>query len=536
MRTPLAGQLEPMRPRGPQCFVDWRYVRAGYVPWYARAERLGVWDPAPPGTYGQPKAPSGVRLQAQRAEKLGPTIPRDRPWEYAYNVATALHDGGVYRVWYSCVPDDHFEGHELRWPIGYGNLLCYAESDDGFTWRKPALGIAPYRGKEQTNIVYGRDLSPNGFHGGSVFLDPHAPDGERYKLLYMGLIASEDVERWRADHRPRFGDDMDPMSFRKGTDQARRMLEASGHLQRDRPANLIYVMAGAVSPDGLRWTALPEPLMVHFSDTLNTASWDPALGRYVGYFRTWRGGRRCVGRAETEDFSLWPSTPDTVLQAPLDRHPSDDVYTNAKTLYPGSGDTHLMFPAIYHRFDDSRETYLASSVDGVNWQWVPGGPVVERGPHGAWHGGDVTVSHGLVPLAGDRIAVPFEGYVYPHKYPRGSEPFGAPGWAVWPRGRLSALVADERGEFSTPELIFQGRRLCLNLKTTHAGEVLVELQGENGQPIPGYTFAEADPLVGDSLDRPVTWQGNADIGAHAGKPVSLAFRLRRAQLFAFEWT
>jgi hypothetical protein len=73
------------------------------------------------------------------------------------------------------------------------------------------------------------------------------------------------------------------------------------------------------------------------------------------------------------------------------------------------------------------------------------------------------------------------------------------------------------------------------VKTPHAGEVLVELQDESGQPIPGHTFAEADPLVGDSLDRPVTWQGNADIGAHAGKPVSLSFRLRRAQLFAFEF-
>ncbi len=111
----------------------------------------------------------------------------------------------------------------------------------------------------------------------------------------------------------------------------------------------IFWIAGAVSPDGLGWTPLPDPLMVHFSDTVTTAYWDAALGRYVGYFRTWLYSRRCVGRAETADFSYWPATPATILQAPLDCHPADDVYTNARTIYPGSDSTHLMFPAIYHR-------------------------------------------------------------------------------------------------------------------------------------------------------------------------------------------
>lgn len=275
--------------------------------------------------------------------------------------------------------------------------------------------------------------------------------------------------------------------------------------------------------------------MVHFRDTLTTASWDPALGRYVGYFRTWLYGRRCVGRAETADFHYWPSTPATVLQAPLNSHPSDDVYTNAKVVYPGSGDTHLMFPASYHRLEDSRQVYLASSVDGLHWQWVPGGPVVGRGAPGDWDGSDLEAGLGLVPLAGDRIAVPICGYVSPHKYPRGSAPFGRPGWATWTRGRLSALEAAERGEFSTPDLIFEGRALALNVQTHHTGEVLVQLQDEKGQAVPGYTFADADPIVADSLDHTVRWRGQADLGAFAGRPVSLAFRLRSAKLFAFEF-
>ena len=533
MRTPVEGQLEPMRPAGPQCFVDWRFVKAGFVGWHSGADRIGVWEPAPADAVGRPEAPFGIRLRAQPAqETIGPVMPRDKPWEYTYHLNSVLYDEGVYRAWYECVPDDHFKRQDVPWPKGHGNVMCYAESDDGFTWRKPALGLAAYYGEEDTNIVYGRNLSPNGLHGGSVFKDPHAPAAERYKLIYMGSADETDIAAWRAKQRARFGDDLDPMCMRDA--QSSQQLGASGHLDRERRSQ-VYWIAGAVSPDGLHWTPLAEPLMVHFSDTLTTASWDAASGRYVGYFRTWRYGRRCVGRAQTEDFRHWPATPETVLQAPLARHPSDDVYTNAKVVYPGSGNTHLMFPAIYHRLDDSREVYMASSVDGVNWQWVPGGPVIRRGELGEWHGGDISSSQGLVPLSGNRMAVPVVGYVHPHKFPRGSAPFGAPGWATWTQGRLSALEAEEVGEFATVELLFSGQELSLNLKCREAGSVLVELRAANGQPVPGHTFADADPIADDSVDRRVTWRGEANIGGLADQPISLAFRLCKTQLFAFEF-
>jgi hypothetical protein len=194
-----------------------------------------------------------------------------------------------------------------------------------------------------------------------------------------------------------------------------------------------------------------------------------------------------------------------------------------------------MFPAVYHRFDDSREVHLAASEDGVAWQWVPGGPVIRRGAAGAWDGGDLAANPGLVPLSGDRIAIPIEAYAHPHKYPRGGAPFGRPGWATWPRGRLCALEAEERGEFATPPLLVEGRELSLNVATRDAGSVLVEAQDAAGQPIPGYTFAEADPIVADSLDRRVTWRGNASLGTLTARPVCLAFRLVQARLFGFEF-
>ena len=122
MLTPLAGQLGPMQPKGPQSFVDWRYVRAGFVGWHAGARRVGVWEPAPADTLGKPEAPFGIRLCAQPAQTIGPILVRDKPWEYAYQIHTVMYDEGVYRAWYECVPGDHFE-HQI-FPLACGARQC----------------------------------------------------------------------------------------------------------------------------------------------------------------------------------------------------------------------------------------------------------------------------------------------------------------------------------------------------------------------------------------------------------------------------
>ena len=81
MRTPLPGQLVPMSPKGPQCFVDWRWVKAGFVGWYSGETRIGVWEEAPSNTVAKPEGPFGIRLNVQQAKNVGPIMKRDKPWE-----------------------------------------------------------------------------------------------------------------------------------------------------------------------------------------------------------------------------------------------------------------------------------------------------------------------------------------------------------------------------------------------------------------------------------------------------------------------
>ena len=57
------------------------------------------------------------------------------------------------------------------------SYLCYAESDDGFQWRKPTLGLFEFDGGKSNNILR---LADKGFF---VFRDPTAPPAERYRMM-----------------------------------------------------------------------------------------------------------------------------------------------------------------------------------------------------------------------------------------------------------------------------------------------------------------------------------------------------------------
>jgi hypothetical protein len=250
------------------------------------------------------------------------------------------------------------------------------------------------------------------------------------------------------------------------------------------------------------------------------------------YTRLYVQDRRWVGRAETDDFRNWgPVEP--LLWPSLDGPLSDDIYLNGRTAYPGIPGTHLMMPMIYHRATQRSEARLYSSADGICWSEVPGGPVIEPGPAGSWDSEFVAAGKDLVPFGADRVAVPYHGTRFPHKYPRWPEVRSAMhrwGWAWWPRERLCAVVADGEGEFWTPTMLPAGRRLRVNVRTATAGSVRVGIANVEGRGVD-----DCAPNVGDGLSMPVHWNGGADVGVAKEEPVSLHIRMSAAELFAVEW-
>ena len=506
MRTPFHGKFEPFALRSNVIFFhDWRYVHHGDTRWdNPEGQYLGLWsrDPLPSLVWAGRDIPWGIRLRAQPAQKSEPFIRCDRPWEGVLFGSSVIREGGRYRLWYEVVPpNDIAEG-----TAGERNLLCYAESEDGVNWLKPALGLSAYQGHNETNIVYGGPLTPaSGYHGGNVFCDPHAPAEERYKAFHLGFMSKQTAE----EYLHKYPGENDPHNERM-----------------QRPCGLY----GAVSPDGLHWRPLPEPLMLQVSDTQNIAYYDDFLGRYVAYLRTWVMGRRAIGRSESQDFRHFP-LPETIIWPDASVGPSDLWYCNGKTVYPGANDYHLLFPKRWHVAQDRFYMHIATSPDGILWGFPPESEILAPGERDAWDAGGVSIACGMVELPKDRVGVAYTGDKVPHKYTR-RPPLGEIAWAWWPKGRLVALEAQERGEFRTAQVIFGGNELHLNVRTKQVGGAWIEVVGPDGKALPGRGFEDCDPINGDYLDHVVTWRGEACLGNASGMPLAFRVRLAAAELFS----
>jgi len=103
-------------------------------------------------------------------------------------------------------------------------------------------------------------------------------------------------------------------------------------------------------------------------------------------------------------------------------------------------------------------------------------------------------------------------------------------------GFVSANAPLSGGEVVTRPLIFDGGNLVLNVETSAAGDVQVEIQDANGQPIEGYALADCPPILCDSLCHVVRWRlRGGDLRPLAGRPVRVRFVLRDADLYAFQF-
>ncbi|MBI3657444.1 MAG: hypothetical protein HY232_13600 [Acidobacteria bacterium] len=491
-------------------FANWYYVRPGKFSWRDAKENIVTANAQPIGPLEahmvMQDSPRGIRLVMERPQRSGPLLQPERPWEKeGINFITLIHDLDRYRAWGGC-------------QAGKSNSFCYFESSDGLKWTRPELGLVEFEGSSKNNLI---DVA-----AGSVFIDPSSPPEERYKAV---RLSDKHTIADLTDYIKRRPKDIDWRSERGDINY------------------LAYPIMGAVSADGLHWKLKPEPLIVEHSDTLIVAYYDSILRKYVIYTRNWMVGpqsanardprrqrwldmgRRSIGRTESDHFGDFPLS-DVILEPGPDMAPSDVLYTNCKTTIPGAPDQHLLFPTVWHTSDDTTTVVAASSHNGKVWHYLPGPPVLETANFGEWDGGSVFASPNLVELPDGAWALPYSGFNFPHKYPRGSWAY-RPGYVLWPKGRMVALEAKDQGEFATVGLVPPGRRLRMNAVTQRGGRILVEVADIDGKTRVGHSFQEAVPIIGDQYRTPVTWGKEGRLVEEAGEPIILRFRMEKARIY-----
>jgi hypothetical protein len=455
-----------------------------------------------------------VALCMNPPAKVGVVLRPDRPWENKSIgfCASVLEHNGVFKLFYRA------DGHEK------GASVCLATSRDGLHWERARIGLYEHGGNKDNNIVF-RDTDNSAAYRGVgetiVFFDPHGKPDQRFKM-----IASKG---WP-----------DP--------------KTAG----------LYCHT---SPDGVHWTVGPRVLDI-CPDTANQAAWDRQRGKYVAYIRIWNP-LRMVGRVEVDDilrpwpykslgaeaYCIWgkesvavPSRefPVAFGYDALDPAPSDH-YNAAAVEYLYAQNAYVAFPSSYMHFpeppvgkygnDGLLDIQLAVSRDGVKYHRVSRAPYIPLGLTGEPDSLSNYMAVGMVRTS-DYLLQYYGAYAVTHGLPEAHQkiPIGCLA-AVRQRldGFVSADAAWGGGELVTPPLVFQGKRLLLNLNTSAMGSCQVGLIGASGKEIPGFAVDACDMLRGNAVEKVVMWKGNSDLAAQSGKPVQLRFVMRATKLFAFQF-
>lgn len=531
-----AGQ-QSRRTSGP--LLDWFYVHGGYM--HEEDGALVQWD-----------VPQGIELEVQPATKSEALIEADRPWEgsNALHLCQILPADGMYRMYYRG-----------------GGFFMLAESKDGLEWTKPELGLVDFQGSTRNNIIDAKLEY--------IFEDPSAPSEERWKGLGMsgGFYEPErDAEgNWvPAGSGSRKAAELMGDTTAVSSEDILELQESPDVRETYRGdwAQLKGFLRGSVSPDGLHWTMLEDPLLAEWVDGDNLARYDEQRGKYVGHFRFHVAGRRCAGRSVSDDFRTF--SPETVaLRADAMDAPDVSLYNYCWTRYPGRDDLDLMFVSIFHQGTGLIDVQLALSHDGLYWDRLDRKTtIIPCGPEGSLDGGSIYAVPDLLALPDGRWALAYSGKTRAHigGYDTSAPFTGILRYAMWERDRLAGIRAREHGSFTLrqdldrapencPDAIASPphnrfppvadpneapRQLKLNYRTEPGGWIRTELIPVIGpmtypqiQPIEGYSFDDCELLEGDEFDKVVTWRGQANI---AGLSDTLAVRIRmfRATLFAFD--
>jgi hypothetical protein len=419
----------------------------------------------------------------------------------------------------------------------------------------------------KTNIVMGAGASGVEYIDDShimVFIDPKAEDSERYKLVTklknpnteLCLFVSNDGLNWKQKSRG-------IIKYNFEVDKDGRQILSD----RDEEGNITNIRD------------------FHL-DSQNIIFWDESIKKYVAYVRKNRRidsqQYRTVARGESEDLESFPLVEDmpVVLEPDVWDNPQKserlgcdiagyDIYTNAATKY-GADNAYYMFPSMYYKYGTFLRNFkeqtpmnagpvdvgFAASRDGVKWERYDRKPFISLGFRGEYDSASIYMVHGLVPGNGGKMYMyagvtdNLHGYNRGDRYNDGNNSlldkeafaaekntFAIARYEIREDGFISVYGGYMGGEFITPLLKFDGDSLELNIDTSATGTALVEIQDEDGIPVPGYSMYDCDLIhTANQISRIVKWKGNASLGHLSGKPLKLRFMLKNTHLYSFKFT
>ena len=102
-------------------------------------------------------------------------------------------------------------------------------------------------------------------------------------------------------------------------------------------------------------------------------------------------------------------------------------------------------------------------------------------------------------------------------------------------GFISLNASYDGGEIITKPFRFTGDTLFFNFSTSAAGFIKIEILDLQGNNIKGFELENSKELIGNEIEKAVTWQGNPDLTKLMDKPVRLRFVMKDADLYSLRF-
>ncbi len=406
--------------------------------------------------------------------------------------------------------------------------LCAAETTDGKSWRRCDVGISPVGDNvvldnRMTQVVSTAADCPGTT---TVFYDtnPASPLREKFKMIV--------------------------------TD------ESSGKTRG------MYLFT---SPDGLRFKCKSKKKFALDSmyDSQNLAFFDPEIGEYRVYHRTWGNGRiRMIRTHRTGDFKTFTHGSDVIFDDP---YFNMELYTNQVQPYYRAPHILIGTPMRYCDYNlvwDQRiyarpglqervfraggdsekpdvrsalaatDSIVMASRDGVHFKryaeaFVRPGDQLQ----GNWSYADNFLFSGCIQTKSDLGPdFPDEMSFYRTENTWQSEGTAIRRLALRLDGFVSLNAGADAGEVITRPLVFKGGRLVLNVSTGIYGFAACEIQDADGCAIPGYSLQDAFRVPCDGHAVVMRWRNHgSDLRCLEGQAVRLRFLLCDADLYSMQF-
>ncbi len=474
---------------------------------FPQAEKVAVTglEPGPPGSWDA-------------------RVPSDYP--------NVLFEDGMFRMWYSVMPDAESHGENAD-----HSYVCYAESEDGLTWRKPDLGITGQNRYPGNNL-----LAFPGFCMGVV----RALPGSDFKYL----AASIQILPLEPDI----------------TDVPGNSFDGGG----------TFIFG---SDDGLHWRQLTK-VCRHGDNCMLFA--DVPSGRYLLYQKVGvmhgMHARRSFIVLESRDAIHWEGYGgvnqwqecfladdyDDIVSAQrglriadyygVTIHRVGDLYVSLENVFT------MGTPLVSH-FGQSPAGLchfrLGFSHDGTHWRHPAGRPAwLEVGLPGEFDAGFMAPGLNLLEH-GDEMLLYYSGFHYRHGWCINADfsmkrdiplseqrGMSALGLARIKRDRFASLASTYKGRFemdpsasgNAPSFVDpRWPQLYINARCPKGAVRVGLVEAGKGTDLPGYSLDDCIPFTGDSVRAPVQFRNASVADIPADKPFYLRFEVSRGEVFGYEW-